>query len=64
MYDELVRRGNKLMLDVTSGPPHGGMIGNALDNTGLASGVQQLTCVGAATPIPNWTSYRSTLAGS
>ena len=31
IYDELVRRGNKLMLDVTSGPPQGGMIGNALD---------------------------------
>jgi len=31
MYDELVRRGDKLMLDVTSGPPQGGMIGNALD---------------------------------
>jgi 4-cresol dehydrogenase (hydroxylating) len=31
MHDELVRRGNKLMLDVTSGPPQGGMIGNALD---------------------------------
>ena len=31
MYDELVRRGNKLMLDVTSGPPQGGMLGNALD---------------------------------
>ncbi len=31
MYDELVRQGNRLMLDVTSGPPQGGMIGNALD---------------------------------
>jgi 4-cresol dehydrogenase (hydroxylating) len=31
MYDELVRLGNKLMLDVTSGPPQGGMLGNALD---------------------------------
>ena len=31
LYDELVRRGNQLMLDVTSGPPQGGMIGNALD---------------------------------
>ncbi|MGO4388038.1 FAD-binding oxidoreductase [Microvirga sp. 2YAF29] len=31
MHDELVRRGNKLMVDVTSGPPQGGMIGNALD---------------------------------
>ncbi|MDO9410986.1 MAG: FAD-binding oxidoreductase [Pseudolabrys sp.] len=31
MHDELVRRGDKLMVDVTSGPPQGGMIGNALD---------------------------------
>lgn len=31
LYDELVRRGDRLMLDVTSGPPQGGMIGNALD---------------------------------
>ena len=31
MYDELLRRGNTLMLDVTSGPPQGGMLGNALD---------------------------------
>ena len=31
MHDELVRLGNKLMVDVTSGPPQGGIIGNALD---------------------------------
>eukprot|EP01042_Synura_sphagnicola_P028298 gene28298-36518_t len=31
MYDELVRRGDKFMVDVTSGPPQGGMLGNALD---------------------------------
>ena len=31
MYDELVRLGDRLMLDVTSGPPQGGMLGNALD---------------------------------
>ncbi len=31
MHDELVRRGDRLMLDVTSGPPQGGMLGNALD---------------------------------
>src|SRR4029079_2132916 len=30
---------------------------------GLPSGVQQLTCIGAATPIPDWTAYRSA-AGS
>jgi hypothetical protein len=37
--------------------PSVNQIGNALDNTGLASGVQQLTCIGAATPIPDWTAY-------
>lgn len=31
MYDELVRRGNKLMMDTTSGPPEGGILGNTLD---------------------------------
>lgn len=29
--DELMRRGGQLMLDVTSGPPQGGPLGNALD---------------------------------
>ena len=32
-------------------------IGSAVDNTGLASGLQQLTCVGAAAPVPDWSSY-------
>jgi 4-cresol dehydrogenase (hydroxylating) len=31
LHDELARRGNKLMISATSGPPHGGVIGNALD---------------------------------
>jgi 4-cresol dehydrogenase (hydroxylating) flavoprotein subunit len=31
LYDELVRRGNKLMLDTTSGPPEGGVLGNTLE---------------------------------
>lgn len=31
LHDELCRRGDRLMLDVTTGPPQGGMIGNALD---------------------------------
>jgi 4-cresol dehydrogenase (hydroxylating) flavoprotein subunit len=31
LHDELARRGDKLMVSVTSGPPHGGIIGNALD---------------------------------
>lgn len=34
-------------------------IGSAVDNTGLATGLQQLTCVGAAAPIPDWARYRS-----
>lgn len=31
LRDELARRGNKLMLSATSGPPHGGVLGNAMD---------------------------------
>lgn len=31
LRDELARRGNKLMMSPTSGPPHGGVIGNAAD---------------------------------
>ncbi|MFL5615904.1 MAG: carboxypeptidase regulatory-like domain-containing protein [Gemmatimonadaceae bacterium] len=34
-------------------------LGQALDNTGLANAVQQLNCVGPATPLPNWTAYGS-----
>ncbi len=33
------------------------LIGNAIDNTGLPTGVQQLTCVGSATPVPDWDLY-------
>ncbi|HET7633001.1 MAG TPA: carboxypeptidase-like regulatory domain-containing protein [Gemmatimonadaceae bacterium] len=32
-------------------------IGQAVDNTGLPTGLQQLTCVGAATPVPDWNAY-------
>ena len=38
------------------------MLGQALDNTGLPSAVQQLNCVGPATPIPNWAQYESDLS--
>ncbi|MGH7679198.1 MAG: carboxypeptidase regulatory-like domain-containing protein [Gemmatimonadaceae bacterium] len=34
-------------------------VGSAFDNTGLPSAVQQVTCVGAATPIPDWDTYFS-----
>jgi hypothetical protein len=32
-------------------------IGPAMDNTGLASAVQRLTCIGSATPAPAWADY-------
>jgi hypothetical protein len=35
------------------------LISGVLDNTGLPSGVQQLTCTGAATPVPNWAAYQA-----
>jgi hypothetical protein len=33
------------------------LIGGAIDNTGLPTGLQQLTCVGAAAPAPDWGAY-------
>lgn len=33
------------------------MVGQAIDNTGLPSGVQTIQCVGPATPIPDWAAY-------
>lgn len=33
------------------------LIGGAIDNTGLPSGIQQLTCIGTAAPVANWSEY-------
>lgn len=33
------------------------LLGNAIDNTGLANAIQQVTCAGLATPVPNWAAY-------
>src|SRR5205823_2503303 len=38
------------------------MLGQALDNTGLPSAVQQLNCVGLATPVPDWSAYVNSLS--
>ena len=35
----------------------GGDIGSAIDNTGLASGAQQLLCIGSAVPAVNWSTW-------
>ena len=43
---------------VFQGLPSTGLLGSALDNTGLPSGLQQIGCIGAATPIPDWDAYR------
>lgn len=37
--------------------PGTSLIGSPLDNTGLPSAAQQVTCVGTATPIPDWNAY-------
>ena len=37
--------------------PGTNVVSSALDNTGLPSAVQQITCVGAATPVPRWEVY-------
>ncbi|MDQ3244686.1 MAG: carboxypeptidase regulatory-like domain-containing protein [Gemmatimonadota bacterium] len=37
--------------------PSTNLIGPSIDNTGLPGAVQQLMCVGAAAPVPDWSSY-------
>ena len=44
-------------IGVFQNTPNATLIGNAIDNTGLSSGVQQLSCVGGAVPIPDWSAY-------
>jgi hypothetical protein len=37
--------------------PQSSLVGSAIDNTGLPGAIQQLTCVGSAAPIPDWSAY-------
>ena len=39
------------------GTPGAQAIGSAIDNTGLPSGLQQVTCTGIAASAPNWAGY-------
>ena len=38
------------------------LVGGAVDNTGLPSGIQQLTCLGSAAPAANWSQYSASQA--
>ncbi|MCC6244782.1 MAG: carboxypeptidase regulatory-like domain-containing protein, partial [Gemmatimonadaceae bacterium] len=38
------------------------LVQGAIDNTGLPSGLQSLTCLGTAAPIPDWTSYAANVS--
>ena len=44
-------------IGVFQSTPQATLIGSAIDNTGLASAIQQLACVGPATPVPDWNAY-------
>jgi hypothetical protein len=44
-------------LGIFQNSPNSTLIGTAIDNTGLPSAVQQLSCVGDATPFPDWMTY-------
>jgi hypothetical protein len=44
-------------IGVFQSTPNANLIGGAIDNTGLTSALQQLSCVGPAVPTPDWTSY-------
>ncbi len=37
--------------------PNTTLISGAIDNTGLASALQQVLCAGPSTPVPDWSSY-------
>ena len=42
---------------VFQGLPGTQLLGSAIDNTGLPTGLQQVTCVGAAVPVPDWSGW-------
>ncbi len=44
-------------IGVFQNTPGAQLVSQAMTTTGLASGVQQLTCVGGAAPTPDWTAY-------
>ena len=49
-------------IGVFQNTPQATLVGGAIDNTGLASAVQQLMCVGPAAPVANWSAYANPAA--
>ncbi|HEY4131899.1 MAG TPA: TonB-dependent receptor, partial [Gemmatimonadaceae bacterium] len=48
-------------IGIFQGTPNASTIGAALNTTGLPSAVQQIACVGAAVPTPDWAAYEASL---
>jgi len=44
-------------IGVFQSTPNANLVSGAVSNTGLATAVQQLSCVGGAVPIPDWSAY-------
>ncbi len=44
-------------IGVFQNTPQAALVGSAIDNTGLPGAIQQLICVGPATPTADWASY-------
>ncbi|MBA3645560.1 MAG: TonB-dependent receptor [Gemmatimonadaceae bacterium] len=44
-------------LGVFRNTPNSNLVASAMDNTGLPGAVQQITCVGTATPAANWAAF-------
>ncbi len=49
-------------IGVFQNAPRTQLISGAIDNTGLPGALQQLTCLGAAAPSPNWSEYQIDIA--
>ncbi len=49
-------------IGVFNNTPQTRLTGNALDNTGLAGGIQNLVCTGSEAPTPDWAAYGGDLS--
>lgn len=66
MFEGMIRGPRAVVrggIGVFQNTPGASLIGSAIDNTGLPSAIQQLTCVGAAAPTADWAAYMAN-AGS